>query len=54
MFRVWGLNIFASGVVGSGDIKLRQQLGIPRSRTVCAWPSLAASANRLALARAAQ
>ena len=30
MFRVWGLNMlmFASGIVGSSDVKLRQQLGI--------------------------
>ena len=38
MFRVWGINMvmFASGSVCSSEVKLRQQLGISRSRPVCA------------------
>ena len=28
MFLVWGLNIFASGIVGSHDVKLCQQFDI--------------------------
>ena len=35
MFLVWGLNnfmlVFASGIVGSNEIKLRQQKGVFRS-----------------------
>ena len=30
--------MFASGIVGSSNVKLCQQLGISRSRTVCALP----------------
>ena len=34
MFRVWGppmAQMFASGIVGSSEVKLRQQNGVPRS-----------------------
>ena len=49
IYMVWGFNIvmFASGIVGSSEVKSHQQQGISRSRPVCAlllpWLALAHS-----------